>query len=86
MPIIYSVVARHDVVLADHSSASGNAAAVAAKILTKIAPQQTARQAYSYDRHVFHYVVSDGLVFLCMTDEQFAKRTAFAFLDDVQRR
>lgn len=35
---------------------------------------------------VFHYVVENGLTFLCMTDEAFVRRTAFAFLDDVKRR
>jgi vesicle-associated membrane protein 7 len=35
---------------------------------------------------VFHYIVESGLTFICMTDENFQRRTAFAFLDDIKRR
>lgn len=71
--------------MAEYSAGAGNFGSVAARILAKISPAN-ARQAYAYDRHLFNYVVSDGLVFLCMTDEAFEKRLAFAFLDDVKRR
>lgn len=86
MPILYSVVARQDTLLAEYSSSSGNFSTVATRILAKIALTEGSRQAYAYDRHIFNYVVSGGLVFLCMTDEKFEKRLAFAFLDDVKRR
>lgn len=37
-------------------------------------------------RHYFHYAASDGLIFLCMCDEQFPRRIAFAFLEDIKNR
>jgi vesicle-associated membrane protein 7 len=86
VPIIYAVVARPDCVLAEFSAGVGNFSSVAQRILAKIVVGSAQRQAYAYDRHVFNYVVDNGLVFLCMTDESFEKRLAFAFLDDVKRR
>ena len=49
--IIYAVVARNDVVLAEFSTASGNFTAVTRKVLAKI-PAGDSRQAYTYDRMV----------------------------------
>jgi vesicle-associated membrane protein 7 len=37
-------------------------------------------------RYLFHYIVSDGYVYLCMADEDFPRRIAFAFLDDMKQR
>ena len=31
----------------------------------------------------FHVVVDDGLIFLCMADEDFGKRQPYAFLEEV---
>lgn len=42
--------------------------------------------SYVYDRHVFHYIVEDGLVYLCMADEEFGRRVPFAFLEDIKGR
>jgi len=36
--------------------------------------------------HIFHCVVDDGLVYLCMTDEEFPRRIPFTFLDDIKNR
>lgn len=87
MPILYALVARQDTVLAEHSASSGNFTTVSTRILAKISTNTPTRQAYAYDRHIFNYVVgSNGLVFLCITDEKFEKRIAFAFLDDIAKR
>lgn len=87
MPILYALVARQDTVLAEHSAGSGNFTTVSTRILAKISTSTPTRQAYAYDRHIFNYVVgTNGLVFLCITDEKFEKRIAFAFLDDIAKR
>ena len=31
----------------------------------------------------FHVIVSDGIIFLCMADEDFGKRQPYAFLEEV---
>ncbi|KAL6067337.1 Vesicle-associated membrane protein [Balamuthia mandrillaris] len=86
MPIIYSLVARGATVLAEHAAASGNFIEVSRLILDKISSTQTGRMSYSYDRHYFHYLASEGLIFLCMSDEEFPRRIAFAFLEDIKNR
>lgn len=74
-------------VLADYNvpSVSGNFAMVTKRILEKI-PAQNAKMSYMYDRHIFHYVVEDGLVYMTMADEAFGRRIPFAFLEDIKNR
>lgn len=38
-----------------------------------------ARQVW--DAHVFHYIVENGVTYLCMADEQSRRRVPFAFLE-----
>ena len=35
--------------------------------------------------HIFHYVVDNGITFLCMADEDVKRRITFAFLEDIKR-
>lgn len=35
---------------------------------------------------MFHYVVDDGLIYMCMTDEETKRRLPFAFLEDIRQR
>ena len=42
--------------------------------------------SYVYDSHVFHYIVEDGITYLCMADEEFRRRIPFAFLDEVKAK
>eukprot|EP00558_Chaetoceros_sp_UNC1202_P009030 CAMPEP_0197233234 /NCGR_PEP_ID=MMETSP1429-20130617/1358_1 /TAXON_ID=49237 /ORGANISM="Chaetoceros sp., Strain UNC1202" /LENGTH=143 /DNA_ID=CAMNT_0042691449 /DNA_START=246 /DNA_END=674 /DNA_ORIENTATION=- len=41
---------------------------------------------YVYDDYVFHYVVEDGICYLCMSDEKNKHRQPFAFLQDMKSR
>lgn len=34
-----------------------------------------------WDAHVFHYIVENGVTYLCMADEQSRRRIPFAFLE-----
>jgi vesicle-associated membrane protein 7 len=42
--------------------------------------------SYVYDKYIFHYLVDDGLVYLCMADEEFGRRMPFAYLEDIKNR
>ena len=44
------------------------------------------KMSYVYDRHIFHYIVEDGLVFMTMADEEFGRRVPFSFLADIKNR
>jgi len=85
MPIIYSLVTRGSNVLAEYTGTSGNFTTVTRRILEKIPPQD-AKMSYVYDRHIFHYIVDDGITYLCMADEEFGRRIPFAFLEDIKNR
>jgi len=86
MPIIYSLVARGSVVLAEFTSTSGNFTTVTRRILDKIPVSNDSKMSYVYDRHIFHYIVEDGFTYLCMADEEFGRRIPFAFLEDIKNR
>eukprot|EP01121_Diplochlamys_sp_Union-15-3_P000554 TRINITY_DN10488_c0_g1_i1.p1 TRINITY_DN10488_c0_g1~~TRINITY_DN10488_c0_g1_i1.p1 ORF type:complete len:283 (+),score=51.30 TRINITY_DN10488_c0_g1_i1:41-850(+) len=83
--IIYALVARETVILAEYKSRTGNYTTVVNRLLEKI-PTQDAKMSYVFERHYFHYIVSDGITFLCMADEAFKRRIPFAFLEDIQKR
>ena len=37
-------------------------------------------------RHIFHYSIEDGMVYMCMADEDMSRRIPFAFLADIKNR
>jgi len=80
--ILFSLVARGSVILAEQSEVSGNANLIAVRILERI-PQEDGRVSYTQDRHMFHVVTKDGITFMCMAEQGFGRRIPFAFLDDI---
>jgi len=85
MPILYSLVSRGTCVLAEFTTTSGNFTTVTRSILAKLPPQDT-RMSYVYDDHTFHYIVEDGLVYLCMAEGSFGRKIPFDFLEDIRNR
>lgn len=84
MPILYSLIARQKAVLAEFTSSSGNFPTVTRVLLAKI-PDSDSKMSYVYDKYVFHYIVDQGITFLCMSDESTKRRITFAFLEDVKK-
>jgi len=85
MPIIYSLVARATQVLAEYTNNTGNFSTVTRVLLKKI-PETDSKLSYIYDKYIFHYVVADGLTYLCMTDKDFTRLVAFQFLSEIKAR
>jgi len=87
MPIIYALVTRQTHVLAEYTSSglTGNFSTVTRVLLKKI-PREDDKLSYIYDKYVFHYVVADGLTYLCMASSDFARVVAFQFLDEIKNR
>lgn len=71
MAILYAVVARGTVVLAEFSAVTGNTGAVARRILEKLPAEADSRVCFSQDRYIFHILSLDGLTFLCMANDTF---------------
>ncbi|KAL4179844.1 hypothetical protein AMTRI_Chr13g89280 [Amborella trichopoda] len=86
MAILYALVARGSVVLAEFSATPTNASAIARQILEKIPGSMDSHVSYSQDRYVFHVKRTDGLTVLCMADDTAGRRIPFAFLEDIHGR
>ncbi|EOA19461.1 hypothetical protein CARUB_v10001916mg [Capsella rubella] len=87
MAIVYAVVARGTVVLAEFSAVTGNTGAVVRRILEKLSPEiADERLCFSQDRYIFHILRSDGLTFLCMANDTFGRRIPFSYLEDIHMR
>ena len=84
--ILYALVARGRVVLAEYTSTSGNFPTVTRMLLNKIPTDMDNKMSYKYDDHVFHYMVSDEITYLCMADLSCKRRVPFGFLSDVSDR
>lgn len=75
MSILYSMVARGTVVLAEFSAATTNANATARQLLERKAGGGTgnndhdSNMSYSHDRYIFHVKKTDGLTVVCMADD-----------------
>ncbi|EFJ06041.1 hypothetical protein SELMODRAFT_162639 [Selaginella moellendorffii] len=86
MTILYALVARGSVVLAEFSAVTGNATTIARRIIEKLPASSDSRLSYSQDRHIFHIMKADGLTFLCMATDTFGRRIPFAYLEDIHMR
>ncbi|KAJ9506209.1 hypothetical protein QJQ45_000589 [Haematococcus lacustris] len=73
--LLYAVVARGTVTLAEQSNVAGNANLIAVRILEKLGPEDT-RVSYSQERHMFHVLVQDGLTCMVMAEEVGGSRFA----------
>lgn len=69
MAMLYALVARGSVVLAEFSATSTTANAIARQILEKIPGNNDTNASYSQDRYIFHVKRTDGLTVLCMADD-----------------
>ncbi|RXH83389.1 hypothetical protein DVH24_005642 [Malus domestica] len=86
MAILYAVVARGTVVLAEFSAVTGNTGAVARRICEKLPSEAESRVCFSQDRYIFHILRADGLTFLCMANDTFGRRIPFSYLEDIHMR
>lgn len=85
MPLLYSVVSRGTTVLAKYASCAGNFSEVTEQIIAKISPE-TPKLTYSHGSYLFHYIVEDDIIYLCITDDEFERGRAFSFLNEIKKR
>ncbi|XP_019464688.1 PREDICTED: vesicle-associated membrane protein 711-like isoform X1 [Lupinus angustifolius] len=87
MGILYGMVGRGHVVLAEFNATQSNASGIAKQILEKINEgSNDSNVSYSHDRYVFHVKRTDGLIVLCMADHAFGRTVPFAFLEDIHQK
>ncbi|CAN8025901.1 unnamed protein product [Ixodes persulcatus] len=85
MPLLYCVIARGSTVLSRYASCAGNFSEVTEQILQRISPD-TPKLTYSHGSYLFHYILEEGIIYLCITDDEFERAKAFHFLVDIQTR
>lgn len=85
MPILFCTVARGTTVLAKYASCAGNFTEVTEQILAKIPPDNS-KLTYSHGSYLFHYICEDRIVYLCITDDDYERAKAFAFLSEIKRK
>ena len=85
MTILYSLVARGKTVLSEFTFTSGNFPTITRLLLAKIDCGRDGKVSYVYDQYVFHYLCDDGILYLCMCDDDQSqkRRIPFAFLEDL---
>ncbi|CAK7325219.1 unnamed protein product [Dovyalis caffra] len=81
--LIYSFVAKGNVVLAEHTSYLGNFSTIAVQCLQKL-PSNSSKYTYSCDGHTFNFFLDDGFVFLVVADESVGRGVPFVFLERVK--
>ncbi|MQM16510.1 hypothetical protein Taro_049468 [Colocasia esculenta] len=87
MAILYALVARGSVVLAEFSGAAqSNVGTVARQVLERTPGNEDSHVSYSQDRYVFHVKRTDGITVLCVADDAAGRRIPFAFLEDIHAR
>lgn len=84
--ILYALVARSAVVLAEFATAAGNFSVVAVGLLHKVPAEEGFRASWAAGQHIFHVLVTGGLTYLCMAEQALGKRLPFAFLADVSQQ
>jgi vesicle-associated membrane protein 7 len=85
MSIKYCVIARRTTVLAEYATEDG-ALDVTRVLLGNITTNADDKQSFKHgERDAYHYIVNDGITYMCKTDAAAKLRVAFAFLDDVKQ-
>jgi len=84
-PILYSLIARGNSILTRQASCAGNFAAVTDQILAKI-PHEDAKMTYSHGSYLFHYISEKRIIFMCITEDNYERSKAFAFLSEIKKR
>ncbi|CAL5343144.1 unnamed protein product [Camellia sinensis] len=81
--LIYSFVAKGNVVLAEHTSFSGNFSTIAVQCLQKL-PSNSSKYTYSCDGYTFNFLIDNRFVFLLVVDESVGRGVPFVFLERVK--
>lgn len=80
--IIYSLVARGSLVLAEYTNHDGDFPTFSRKLIAK--SQKTAtKKTLLKENFAFTYFNQEDFTFLCMTDTSFSREVTYKFLDDL---
>lgn len=78
MSIIYTVIAREEVMLVEYTPFSGNFVLTAQQILKMCSPSRKYVK-YAANNYIF-YVLYCQIIYLVMCDDKYSERIAFSYL------
>lgn len=81
--IIYAMVARGTVVVAEHTAYTGNFRDIAAQCLQKL-PAGDSRFAYNCDGHTFTFLLHQGYAYCVVATESAGREVPLAFLERIK--
>ncbi|KAL6591057.1 hypothetical protein ACP70R_033592 [Stipagrostis hirtigluma subsp. patula] len=81
--LIYAMVARGTVVVAEHTSYTGNFRDIAAQCLHRL-PAGNNRFTYTCDGHTFNFLVHDGYAYCVVATESAGRQIPLAFLEMIK--
>jgi vesicle-associated membrane protein 7 len=82
--IIYSVVARGSIILAQYAAHQGNFTEVSQQVLELVPTDVNSKLTYATRDFMYHYICEEGVVYMCITDDEFERSRAFLFLQHIQ--
>ncbi|KAK3140357.1 hypothetical protein QOZ80_5AG0399790 [Eleusine coracana subsp. coracana] len=81
--LIYAMVARGTVVVAEHTSYTGNFRDIATQCLHRL-PAGNNRFTYTCDGHTFNFLVNDGYAYCVVATESAGRQIPLAFLEMIK--
>ncbi|XP_052900263.1 vesicle-associated membrane protein 7 [Anopheles moucheti] len=85
MPILFSMIARGQTVLAKFADCLGNFTEVTEQIIPKIQLIDH-KLTYLHGNYLIHYICDNRIIYLCITDDKFDRSRAFLYLQDINER
>ncbi|KAK4024899.1 vesicle-associated membrane protein 7 isoform X2 [Daphnia magna] len=86
MPLLYSVVSRGTTVLARYANnCTGNFSEITEQVLAQIGIDDS-KMTYSHGSYLFHYILQNRIIYLCISDDEFERSRAFLFLNEIKKK
>ncbi|KAK2161205.1 hypothetical protein LSH36_120g14010 [Paralvinella palmiformis] len=85
MTIYYSIIARGTTPLCSYQEGAGNFEQIVSSMLPNIPTRNDARTTYTTNNDfMFHVMIENGIIYLCATDPECSKLTAYGFLNEIK--
>ncbi|KAH8740824.1 synaptobrevin-like proteinhypothetical protein [Cryptosporidium ryanae] len=86
MPLIYSLISKNEIVLAEYTENIGNFPSISRFLLKKI-DKKLNKQSYTYDDYCFHFLLCNSeIVYMVMSDRSFGLKVPYEYLIDIKNK
>lgn len=84
MSVLYGLVCRGQVILADYSAYIDDFSEIARKLIGQN-PQSSVMKTYTQGHRVFSFFSDDDLTFMCVSEQGLSRETSHQFLKTMQQ-